>query len=264
MESRRSSVTGCTRVRAAQTPVTLHIINGSAVCIGRGPRLNLHAAHAFTVARALEGRLLVRFEGDMQWQACTTAVIAPDVVHELDAEDGIAFTAMIGPDSRDGRRLPWRTTISHDPPPAYAGEPYALYRRLIDLHAAPTSRPLDPRVRKVLKLIYDSPGVHMRVDDLAGAVTLSPSRLVHLFSEQTKTSIKRYSLWLRLIAAFRAMTQGASLTDTAYAVGFADPAHLSRTYQRFLGLYPSDVIRHFGPREGFSSLSTTAIPDSVG
>ena len=252
MESRRSSTVRAAACAGAVQPcVNVHIFDSSALCIGYGPRLGVHAAHAFTVARALQGRLLVRFAGEEQWHACTTAVIAPDVAHELNAEDGLACTAMVGPDSADGRRLAWRTTLGHEPSPASASDPYALYRLMIESHAAPVQRPVDPRVLKVLRLIRESPGVHLPVDDLAGAVGLSPSRLVHLFREQTKTSIKRYSLWLRLIAAFRAMAQGASLTSTAYAVGFADPAHLTRTYQRFLGLYPSDVISHFFHGESF-------------
>ena len=231
--------------------LTVHAVKGSYIFIGSGLRLDMHAAHAFTVARAVGGRLLVRFAGSSQWHACTSAVIAPDVVHQLDASDGIALTAMIGPDSMDGRRLAWRTTLGNESPVPPHDDPLALYRWLLELHAMPTRRLLDPRIRRVLRLIRESPRVHLPVSDLASAVALSPSRLVHIFRAQTNTTIKRYSLWLRLAAAFMAMAHGSSLTDTAYAVGFADPAHLTRTYQRLLGLYPSYVIRQFGHADSF-------------
>lgn len=230
----------------ARASVTIHAVKDSFFCLGSGLRFNVHAAHAFTVTLALGGHVLVRFPGSSQWHACTSAVIAPDVVHELDASDGIALTAMIGPDSMDGCRLAWRTTLGNEPVLVPQSDPFALYRWMVDLHATPTRRLLDPRIRQVLRLIRESPRVHLPVRDLASAIALSPSRLVHVFRAQTNTSIKRYSLWLRLTAAFRAMAHGASLTDTAYEVGFADPAHLTRTYKRLLGLYPSDVIRHFG------------------
>ena len=48
-------------------------------------------------------------------------------------------------------------------------------------------------------------------------------------------------LWLRLERAVAVFAAGGSLTDAAHAAGFADSAHLSRTFRRMFGLAPSSL-----------------------
>ena len=55
--------------------------------------------------------------------------------------------------------------------------------------------------------------------------------------------LRRYLLWLRLQDAVQAIAAGAPLTDAAHAAGFADSAHLSRTFRRMFGITPSDLAR---------------------
>ena len=54
---------------------------------------------------------------------------------------------------------------------------------------------------------------------------------------------RRYLLWLRLQDAVRELAAGAPATDAAHAAGFADSAHLSRTFRRMFGITPSDLAR---------------------
>ena len=74
-------------------------------------------------------------------------------------------------------------------------------------------------------------------------VFLSPSRLRHLFVEQTGLAFKTYVLWLRLQRALRAYADGANLTEAAHAAGFADSAHFSRTFKRTFGLPATTLER---------------------
>ena len=74
---------------------------------------------------------------------------------------------------------------------------------------------------------------------LAKVVGRSPSRLAHRFSETLGLPLRRYVLWCRLRAAAEAAMRGASLTDAAHAAGFADSAHLSRTFRTTFGIAPS-------------------------
>jgi AraC-like DNA-binding protein len=58
---------------------------------------------------------------------------------------------------------------------------------------------------------------------------------------ETGVSFRAYLLWLRLECALAAYVRGTSLTDAAHAGGFADSAHLSRTFKRMFGITPASV-----------------------
>jgi AraC-like DNA-binding protein len=76
---------------------------------------------------------------------------------------------------------------------------------------------------------------------VARAVHLSPDRFRHLFIEETGIALRPYVLWLRLERALAAYIAGRTLTEAAYAGGFADSAHLSRTFKRMFGISPASV-----------------------
>ncbi len=78
---------------------------------------------------------------------------------------------------------------------------------------------------------------------LAG-VHLSPSRLRHLFVEQTGLAFKTYMLWLRLVRALDLYASGVSLTQAAHEAGFSDSAHFSRIFKRTFGL-PATTLARF-------------------
>jgi AraC-like DNA-binding protein len=226
----------------------IHVLGDSCLFVGDGLRLDVHTPHAFEICVALQGRFRMRLASEAAWTSFEAAVIAPDIPHELDASDASGCILLVGPETAEGRRLPARTTILPARPPRQYpfNDPETLRRMLIGTFASGLNlRFIDPRILTALRLIRASPAVHVPVHEIAAAVSLSPSRLVHLFREQTNISIKRYSLWLRLHAAFRAMRSERSLTAIAYGVGFADPAHLSRAFRGMLGLNPSAVMRQF-------------------
>jgi AraC-like DNA-binding protein len=54
--------------------------------------------------------------------------------------------------------------------------------------------------------------------------------------EETGLPFRTYVLWLRLIRAADAHAGGLSLTEAAQDAGFADSAHLSRTFKRMFGI----------------------------
>jgi len=79
---------------------------------------------------------------------------------------------------------------------------------------------------------------------LAGAIGLSPTRFSHWFVEQTGLPLRSYGKWLRLLAALQAIASGRNLTAAAHAAGFADSAHLSRTFRDLFGIDPSSALQH--------------------
>jgi AraC-like DNA-binding protein len=78
---------------------------------------------------------------------------------------------------------------------------------------------------------------------LAKAVCLSSSRLAHRFREATGVPLRRYVLWCRLRAAAEAAMRGSNLTEAAHLAGFADSAHLSRTFRAMFGVTPSLLFK---------------------
>lgn len=78
---------------------------------------------------------------------------------------------------------------------------------------------------------------------MAGALGLAESTLSHVLKREIGIPYRRFVLWQRLIAAARGMRDGMDLTTAAHAAGFADLAHLSRTFVAMFGLAPSEIAR---------------------
>ncbi|MFT3665366.1 helix-turn-helix transcriptional regulator [Piscinibacter sp.] len=85
-------------------------------------------------------------------------------------------------------------------------------------------------------------GAAAPLDDLAREVRLSGTRLRHLFHEQCGVSIRTYALWAKLRRGSVGMAHSQHLTEVAAEAGFADLAHMSRTFRSMFGLLPSYLV----------------------
>ncbi len=95
-------------------------------------------------------------------------------------------------------------------------------------------------VRECIRFMHDNLDAKLTVADIAARVHLSPSRLSHLFKEETRMSVMDYLLKARLDDAKRLLASpGISVAQAAEQVGFADPAHFSRCFKRAEGIPPS-------------------------
>lgn len=81
------------------------------------------------------------------------------------------------------------------------------------------------------------------VADAAGAAALSPGRFRHLFVQETGTAFRAYVLWLRLNVAIECSMAGGAWTQAAHEAGFADSAHLMRTFKRMFRMNPATLVR---------------------
>jgi len=126
---------------------------------------------------------------------------------------------------------------------ADCAESYARWRRALGelaVDIAPEPK-LDRRIAAVLEHLRTTPSPPPSVGDLARIAFLSESRLQHVFREQVGIPIRRYLLWHRYLTALSLLADGSSVTDAAFAAGFADGAHLTRTAVRMNGYPPTEM-----------------------
>jgi transcriptional regulator GlxA family with amidase domain len=64
---------------------------------------------------------------------------------------------------------------------------------------------------------------------------------MHVFTTSLGIPLRPYLAWLRIQRAAGALVAGASIADAAAGAGFADAAHLSRTFRRMFGVPPSQM-----------------------
>lgn len=120
-----------------------------------------------------------------------------------------------------------------------------LSRTLLVDHTMHTfKRIVDDRVLKAISFIQQNLHRVVPMKELTEAVCLSDSRLFHLFKMEIGIPIRKYILWCRVRKALKLVIDGSSLTQAAQIAGFADVAHLNRTFVKFFGVSPSHVLKN--------------------
>jgi AraC-like DNA-binding protein len=210
------------------------------------------------VVVAIRGELRVRSGAKGPWERAAGVVTAPDVSHAIDAvgidvllvfldsesDAGLALQASLdGPLRLIDRAAADALAADGDPMVIMSQGGVAWTARAVEVLGgrAPTrGRKMHPRVRRVLAQLRVSPaGGEISLEALARAAGLSPGRLMHAFTESIGVPLRPYLAWLKLQRAAAAIAGGAGLSDAAAAAGFADAAHMSRTFRRMFGMSPS-------------------------
>jgi len=230
---------------------------------------NVRAArhHHFTASLffALDGRIRIRIGSARDWFETRGALVAPNVRQEMDARGCHLVNLQIDPETAAYARVAPRLASSpmHELPADVVGElsdrtlsllrdpgwsPARLWDLTLGLAGSCTHGPrlFDRRIEVVLHRLKGEFLTMPTAADLAQTVGLSEGRLLHLFSQQVGVPLRRYVLWLRLRHVFYVWALSRSLTEAAHAAGFADSAHLSRTFRSMYGVRPSDLFRTDG------------------
>lgn len=218
----------------------------------------MHAHHAFQIV-VHGGTPCLRDERGEAIHG-PVAVLDPDRSHAVHSRRDHALVVFVEPDSRAGRALRHRSLIA----PPGAAHPVAevigellpdnwsraeeAVRRTLSLTGLPEAATpmrwwrhpaIDEALQRLPDLVDEAP---LDVDELAEAIGMSTSRLTHVFSDEVGIPLRSYAKWLRLVRATEHLSEGASITDAAHAAGFADAAHMSRSFKAMFGLAPSDVM----------------------
>lgn len=109
---------------------------------------------------------------------------------------------------------------------------------------APDEQPAPPqhgRWPMVLGWLEQALETAVRVEDAAASASLSPSHFMHWFRQASGLPFRAFVRWLRLQRAVRILATGATLTEAAHLAGFADSAHLSRTFVATFGVSPAPL-----------------------
>lgn len=242
---------------------------GRLLYVGRGGRSALHQHHLVQLGVSLGRAVRIRSSPHAAYRSYTSFLIDADVPHHLVAVGRRPKVFIwIDPESRQGRLLRKRASKERIQPLAPSSP---MGPSLVDIAAPHLSErvttctaaaalvdallrsvlpsaspsPADERVQRACALIEH--GIHGEmptVPDLAAAVFLSPSRLMHLFSEQMGLPIRRYALWQRMTAALRHLARGQTLTYAALEAGFSDAPHFSRTFRQMFGTAPSTLFKN--------------------
>lgn len=98
------------------------------------------------------------------------------------------------------------------------------------------------KMRAVLADLAADPMARMSQDELAQGLGLERTRALRLFKEATGTTFRQFKRWTGLQHAARLIVSGAGVRTAAMDAGFADAAHLTRTFKQSFGLTPSQAI----------------------
>lgn len=98
------------------------------------------------------------------------------------------------------------------------------------------------RIESAKTILAARIGEHLSLDEIAGAVQISPFHFSRMFRKHTGLPLHRYLMRLRLRTSLEMLAEGVNdLTALALDLGFSSHSHFSDAFRREFGLAPSKV-----------------------
>ncbi len=231
----------------------LILLPGGVAYFGRGGAADAHAHNAVQLVWAVEGSVTVEVRGR---SFTSEAVLLPARKrHAFSSTGARVVILLVEPTWAPGAALHERATADRVdtlakelgaigcPDPAGSVDEAARWCRRALAQLTGTSEEISPLSEEIDRVVtaIEAGGV-ARLEEGASLAALSPDRLTHRFTEEVGMPFRRFVLWCRLKRAVAAVRDGADLTRAAAVAGFADSAHLSRTFRETVGLPPSRVL----------------------
>jgi len=99
-----------------------------------------------------------------------------------------------------------------------------------------------PQLMAIIEDLIAEPMSRMTQRELAERLQMERTRALRLFKAATGQTFRRFKQWSGLQHAARKIASGELVRTAAMDAGFADTAHLSRTFRMSFGLTPSEAI----------------------
>ena len=224
-----------------------------------GAGTDFHAHHAIQITISLDGEFVIRTPDHGVYGP--VAAVAADAQH-IFAATGTAAFLFVEPESPAGRAIASRLFANSSLAGIDAAPLLPIMAALRECFAAssPATALIEigrailtaiageqapvlphPRVQAMIDFIDAHLDGPLSLNAAADCAHLSPSRARHLFAADTGLPFKTYVLWQRLKRAVELYAAGHSLTAVAHEAGFADSAHLSRTFRKTFGI-PASLL----------------------
>ncbi|HTF63383.1 MAG TPA: AraC family transcriptional regulator [Edaphobacter sp.] len=110
-----------------------------------------------------------------------------------------------------------------------------------------TTRDERNKIIRVKDYLHSSYRRNISVEDLAEIAQLSRFHLMRTFRRDVGLSPHAYLTQLRVEAAKKLLSEGASIVDVASDIGFTDQSHLTRHFKRITGVTPGQYLPLWRP-----------------
>lgn len=243
----------------------LALTPGLVIYSGPGGKADLHSHHAIQLIQSFDSSFDLETEDGAV--RCESALIPSGMAHKLECDDSpvlITLVEPLGPRGSDLNRIATETrrqSLDGRIPSASSSEtsdPLEVARASLSalLPARPSYPTLSPHVTAALTYLDEAVDGKPSLDEAASVARISPSRLTHIFTDEIGIPFRKYVLWLRLRRVVDEISDGANLTEAAFAAGFSDSPHLSKVFRENFGLSPSALLGMTVSPEAWPRLSS--------
>lgn len=243
----------------------IYLWHSRALIFGVPVNAAAHSHNALQLSIGLDEEFSLRCGENQKPETMRAALIGANARHSFGNSSGRLVNLYFDSESRTARELAQKmnaqsyleieSEVIEDFLPALQNgwesafscrDAFALTENLLQtlFQARKTETDFDSRIARALEILKNAPDNLISAEAVAAEINLSPSRFAHLFRAQVGLPVRRYLLWTRLRNAVQMLGAGESLTTTAHAAGFADSAHLTRTFRQMFGLAPSEIFQN--------------------
>lgn len=200
---------------------------------------------------------------DGQKISCRAIAVNVNIMHEFYAGNIICFTMLVNPTTQLGRSM--RMNFLKDKPYYILSEDRAVelqmqlfnvisigssnysefIKNVVSYFDIDTLIGFDKRIEIVLRMIDDTcdcEKISLQVKYIAKAMSISESRLSHLFKEEIGIPLKSYIVLHKIQRVYEKIFDHESITDAAIASGFDSSAHFAFTNKKMTGMSARNII----------------------